>query len=156
MGSERQAGFTLLEVLVAMAIFFAAVPIFVSAYVNTLELMDRVQVNQSLDQDMAAIRRAALLESNVEEIEKGGEVVTGEHGAARWRIEYEPTRIADLFWVTLSVELDPVDEEKGVTEATEQFYLTRPSWSDPLDREDLRARSAERLAEKQLLEGRRL
>lgn len=144
------AGFTLLEVMVAMALFFMAVTYFSMAYLNTLMAVESTQVNQSLEQDMAAIRRQVLLLGDVEEIESGGEVVTGEHGTALWKIEYEPTEVADLFLVTLSVELEPQDEENGVTEATEKFYLTRPSWSDPLDREELRARTKERLVERQL------
>lgn len=147
--SSRSA-FTLLEVILAMAIFFMAVVVVVSAYLNTLRVMASVQVNQSLEQDMSIIREHALLVADVEEVEKGGEVVTGEHGLATWQIEYEPTEIADLFLVTLRVELDPIDEENGIREAEQNFYLMRPTWSDPLDRDELRARSRERLVERQL------
>lgn len=143
-------GFTLLEVMVAMALFFMAVTYFSMAYLNTLMAVESTQVNQSLEQDMAAIRRQVLLLGNVEDIEDGGDVLTGEHGNARWNVEYEPTEVADLFLVTLSVELEPEDEENGASEAMERFYLTRPSWSEPLDREELRARTKERLVERQL------
>lgn len=133
-----------------MALFFIAVTVFSMTYLNALMAVESTRVNQGLEQDMAAIRRQALLLADVEEVEEGGDVVTGEHGLARWRIEYEPTQIADLFLVTLSVDLDPDDKEKGVTEATEQFYLTRPSWSEPSERDELRARTKERLVERQL------
>ena len=86
----------------------------------------------------------------MEEREEGGELVTGEHGLARWRVEYEPTQVADLFQVTLFVELEPEDREKGVREATERFYLTRPSWSEPTQRDELRAQTEERLLDRQL------
>ncbi len=143
-------GFTLLEVLVALALFFMAVTFFSMTYLNTLMAIEGTQLNQGLEQDMAAIRRQALLIADVEELEDGGDVVTGEHGLAHWTVEYEPTQVADLFLVTLSVELDPDDKEKGVREATERFYLTRPSWSEPTEREDLRAQTKERLLERQL------
>lgn len=145
-----RAGFSLLEVMVAMALFFVAVSYFSMTYLNTLMAMERTRVNQGLEQDMAAIRRQALLIADVEEVEKGGEVVTGEHGIARWRIEYEPTEVADLFLVTLRVDLEPEDEENGVSEATEQFYLTRPTWSVPSDRNELRSRTKEKLVDRQL------
>lgn len=148
-GAAR-GGFTLLEVLVALALFFMAVTFFSMTYLNTLMAIEGTRLNQGLEQDMAAIRRQALLIADVEEVEDGGEVVTGEHGLAQWRIEYEPTEVADLFRVTLSVELDPVDEKNGVREATEQFYLTRPTWSDPVERDELRAQTKERLVERQL------
>ena len=48
------------------------------------------------------------------------------------------------------MELDPEDEETGVTEAVEEFYLMRPTWSDPLARDDLRSRSRDRFLEKQM------
>lgn len=147
---RREGGFTLLEVLIALSIFFAAVTFFSAAYINTLSAVESVRVNQGLEQDLATIRRQVLLLADVEEVEKGGGVVTGEHGLARWRVEYEPTQVADLFFVTLTVELDPVDEENGVDSATEQFYLTRPTWSEPLERDELRARTRERLLDRQL------
>ena len=143
-------GFTLLEVLVALALFFMAVTFFSMTYLNTLMAIEGTRLNQGLEQDMAAIRRQALLIADVEELEEGGDVLTGEHGLARWSVEYEPTAVADLFLVTLSVELDPEDEEKGVREATEQFYLTRPSWSEPTERDELRGQTKERLLERQL------
>lgn len=145
-----RSGFTLIEVLVAMSLFFLAVTYFAMAYLNTLMAMEKTRNNQGLEQDMAAIRREVLLIADVDELEEGGDVVTGEHGLARWRVELEPTQVADLFHVTLSVELDPVDEEHGVTEAVETFYLTRPSWSEPIERDELRAETRERLIDRQL------
>lgn len=147
---KRNSGFTLLEVLVAMALFFMAVTYFSMTYLNTLMAMEGMRVNQGLEQDMATIRQQVLLLADVEEIEEGGNVVTGEHGLARWTVEYEPTEVADLFEVTLTVELDPDDEENGVRQATERFYLTRPSWSEPTERDELRARTRERLVDRQL------
>lgn len=148
--SRPKKGFTLIEVLVAMSLFFLAVTYFAMAYLNTLMAMERTRLNQGLEQDMAAIRREVLLISDIETLEQGGDVVTGEHGVARWRVEVDPTQVADLFEVTLSVELDPVDEEHGVNEASETLYLTRPSWSEPVDREELRAQTRERLIDRQM------
>lgn len=141
-------GFTILEVMIALAIFASAVTFFTMAYLNTLTAIARVQVNQSFEQDMATIRQQVLLLSDSEDVEMGGEVVTGQHGVAHWNVEYEPTSVADLFRVVLRVRLNPEDEE-APREATETFYLTRPSWSDPLEREELRSRTRERLVQKQ-------
>lgn len=134
----------------AMALFVMAVTVFSMTYLNTLMAIEGTRGDQALEQDMAAIRRQALLLSDIEDVEAGGDLVTGEHGLARWKIEYEPTEVADLFLVTLSVELDPVDKENGATEAEETFYLTRPTWSEPLEREELRARTREKLLDRQL------
>ncbi|MDQ8202961.1 prepilin-type N-terminal cleavage/methylation domain-containing protein [Pelagicoccus sp. SDUM812003] len=147
--TSGRGGFTLLEVLVALGLFFMSVTFFSMAYLNTLNAMASVRVNQGLEQDLAIIRRQALLLSDVEEVEEGGDVITGQHGTARWRIEYEPTKVADLFFVRLSVELEPEDEEQGVSEAVEEFYLTRPTWSDPVERDELRTQTRERLLDRQ-------
>lgn len=144
----RKSGFTLLEVLIALSLFFVAVTYFSMAYLNTLGAMNGMKVNQSLEQDLATVRRQALLLSDLEEVEAGGTVVTGEHGLARWDIEYEPTNVADLFQVTLRMEFEAKDDEE-IDEVEEQFYLTRPTWSDPLERDDLRTATRERLAQRQ-------
>ena len=151
-GGKR--GFTLLEVLIAMVLFFVAVTYFSLAYLNTLNVMESVSVKQGLEQDMSTIRRQALFLSDPAEVDEGGTVQTGEHGQARWEVEYEPTQVADLFLVTLKVEWEP-KEEGGVSEVVEQYYLTRPSWSEPTERDELRARTRERLVDRQLNASRR-
>ncbi len=145
---RRRRGFTLLEVIVALAIFISGISVLTIAYISTLGAINRVQINQSLEQDLAMIRRHALVLSDLEKVEEGGEVATGRHGLAQWEVEIEPAEVADLFRVTLFMTLDPEDEE-GVRAAQQQFYLTRPSWSDPIDRSELRARSKERFVEQQ-------
>ncbi len=145
---KSAGGFTLLEVMIAMVVFFSAVAFFSMAYLNTLKAVASVQVNQGLEQDLALVRQKALVIADPEELEEGGEILTGEHGLARWDATYEPTNVADLFWVTLSIELDPEDDESP-RQAEESFYLMRPTWSDPVAREELRARTRERLESRQ-------
>jgi len=144
-----QAGFTLLEVILSLALFTAAVGAFATAYVNVLNALHAVRVDQAFEQDMALIRRQALTLESVEDLEAGGEVVTGSHGYATWSAEYAYTGVADLFEVTLFVELWPADADESM-EVEETFHLTRPSWSDPLEREALRAETRERHLERQL------
>lgn len=148
MKASARDGFTLLEVLIAMTVFFTAVAFFSIAYLNTLSAINSVQVNQGLEQDLEVVRQKALLLADLDEFEEGGEVLTGEHGLARWRSEVEPTELADLFYVTLSIELDPENEEEP-SSAEQSFYLLRPTWSDPTERETLRERTRERLADRQ-------
>lgn len=141
-------GFTLIEVMIAMAVFFVSITVLIAAYLNTLQAIASVQVNQSLEQDLAMIRQRALVLSDLKDVEAGDDILTGQHGLARWEIEYEPTELADLFLVTLSIQLDPSDDE-GTREATQTFYLTRPTWSDPVERSELQARTKDRFLERQ-------
>lgn len=145
-------GFTLVEVVLAVAIFATAVVFFTIAYLNTVESVHRVNLDQALEQDLAAVRQQALLISDLDTLEEGDDLATGEHGLARWRAEVEPTQVADLFRVTLIVELEGAedDEDAGPIEARQEILLTRPSWSEPTEREALRAETRERLVERQI------
>ena len=97
---------------------------------------------------MSMIRLDAFSSVLVEDLEEGGKVFTGSHGEASWRVEYEPTLVADLFRVSLLMEI--LDKEKDeMKEVEEVHYLTRPTWSDPVERAELRAETRDRLLAKQ-------
>ncbi|MCH6257514.1 prepilin-type N-terminal cleavage/methylation domain-containing protein [Puniceicoccaceae bacterium K14] len=144
-----KSGFTMLEVVISLALFALGVSVLSSAYINVLNSLDRLQVDQHLEQDMALIRRVALMIGEIDEFEKGGEVPTANYGMVEWRGEYEETLIADLFKVTLTVFV-PDEEEREEQEITQVLYLTRPNWSDPVEREKLREDSRERFEREQL------
>ncbi len=145
---ELGRGFTVIEVMLALALFGVAVTTFTAAYLNIINSIASVQVDQPFEQDMTMIRLAAFSNALIEDLEEGGEVHTGSHGEAAWRVEYEPTLVADLFKVRLFVEI--LDREKEeMREVEEVHYLTRPTWSDPVEREELRAETRDRLLAKQ-------
>lgn len=143
-----RSGFTVIEVMLALALFGVAITTFSAAYLNIINAIDAIQVDQPFEQDMTMIRSAAFSNALIEELEEGGEVSTGSHGEASWSVEYEPTLVADLFKVRLLVEIK--DREKDEMRKVEEIhYLTRPTWSDPVDRQDLRADTRDRLLAKQ-------
>ncbi len=145
---SNSKGFTIIEVMLALALFGVAVTTFTASYLNIINALDAIQVDQPYEQDISMIRLAAFSTETVEELEEGGEVFTGSHGEAYWRVEYEPTLVADLFKVWLFVEI--LDKETDeMKEVQEIHYLTRPTWSDPVERSDLRADTRDRLLEKQ-------
>lgn len=141
-------GFTIIEVMLALALFGVAVTTFTAAYLNIINAIAAIQVDQAYEQDLSMIRLAALSSVQIEDLEEGGEVYTGSHGEASWKVEYEPTLVADLFKVRLLVEI--LDKEKDeMKEVEEVHYLTRPTWSDPVERAELRADTRDRLLAKQ-------
>jgi len=141
-------GFTIIEVMLALALFGFAVTTFTAAYLNIISAISAIQVDQAYEQDMSMIRLAAFSSVLIEDLEEGGEVFTGSHGEATWKVEYEPTLVADLFKARLIVEIR--DKEKGeMEEVVETHYLTRPTWSDPVERADLRADTRDRLLARQ-------
>tara|TARA_B110000037_G_scaffold216959_1_gene277022 strand:- start:776 stop:1246 length:471 start_codon:yes stop_codon:yes gene_type:complete len=143
-------GFTLLEVVISVALFAVGVTVLLSSYLNVINALHNIQVDQHYEQDLAMVRRIALQVGTLEELEDGGDVETGNHGEARWEGELEETLIADLFKVTLRVEMLPEDESDEDIILEQEFYLTRPNWSDPEDRELLRAETKDRYLSEQL------
>lgn len=150
---QRKDGFTLLEVVISLALFAIAVSVLGAAYVNVLNSLDRLQVDQHFEQDMAMVREVTLMIGSVDELEKGGEIVTATHGVANWSAEYEETLIADLFKVSLLVEF-PAGEDVEERVVSQEFYLTRPNWSEPSERDKLRADTRERFESQKIRRGR--
>tara|TARA_B100000900_G_scaffold205145_1_gene173878 strand:- start:157 stop:627 length:471 start_codon:yes stop_codon:yes gene_type:complete len=145
---KSNQGLTIIEVMLSLALFGVAVTTFTAAYLNIINAIAAIHVDQAYEQDMSMIRLDAFSSVLVEDLEEGGEVFTGSHGEASWRVEYEPTLVADLFRVSLLVEI--FDKEKDeMKEVEEVHYLTRPTWSDPVERAELRAETRDRLLAKQ-------
>lgn len=140
------AAFTLIEVLLALALFAIAVVVLAASYINVLFGLEAVRADRVLEQEMSFVRSVILTAPDLDTIEEGGELPTGAMGYAYWEAELEPTQIADLFVVRVSVVLQGTgdDEERSLTE---RLVVLRPAWSEPVDREELRAESMQRLEE---------
>ncbi len=142
--------FTLLEVVMAVALFAVAVVVLAAAYVNILNSLERVRADQSLEQELGFVRSQLLLAAELEAVEEGGEVPTATHGMAEWRATVAPTAVADLFRVVLEIRLE--GDGGGVPARTLQqtLHLLRPGWSDPTERDALRAESRKRIEDLKL------
>ena len=139
------AGFTLLETLLALSLFSMAVVVLTSAYLNIIGALASVQADREFEQEVSWVREQALLQADLKELEKGGELKTPAAKTLRWSATVEPAAIADLFTIDLSVEMAA---EKGVAhEYRERLTVLRPAWSEPVDRaklsEDLKRRIEE-------------
>ena len=138
-------GFTLLETLLALALFSLAVVVLASAYLNIVGALASVQADREFEQEVRWVREQALLQPDLEELEKGGELKTPAVRTLRWSAEVEPGAIADLFTIDLSVEM--AAEKGAAREYRERLTVLRPSWSEPVDRaklsEDLKRRIEE-------------
>ena len=147
--SEKKIrGFTIVEVMVAVALFGLAITVFTHTFLNIINAIAAVQVDQAYEQDLTMIRQEVLSLSDIEDLEEGGEINTGSHGEVTWTAEYEPMLVADLFRLTLMIEI--LDKESDeMVEIVETLYLTRPTWSDPIERAELQADTRDRLLEKQ-------
>lgn len=133
---HHKKGFSLIEVVIAVALFAMAATVLSSTFVNALLARDRVQSNDIRNADIRAVRLQLLLTPNLEDAEDGSEIETLSNGEATWRAEIEPTNVIDLFRVELYIEfLDPQEEQEASHQET--LYLLRPTWSESSDRSDL-------------------
>ena len=138
------AAFTLVEVLVALAIFALSAILLAGAYVNVLTSYDLVSRGAQTSADLAFARSLVLTEPDRTKLEQGGEFDTAAGRRAKWSVEIASTATADLFTVTFTCEIDdPTRPEPDKT--VETFTLLRPTWSIDANergklREDARTR----------------
>ncbi|AHF93045.1 N-terminal cleavage protein [Opitutaceae bacterium TAV5] len=137
-------GFTLIEVLVALAIFAIAAVALGAAYVNLISANAAINEEDPTDDDMRWVRLAFLRVSSRDDAEKGDEVRLPGDRIARWTATVEPTPVSDLFVATLEAELPKADSNETL-KLTETFTLLRPSWSEEADRKKLRDDAKQRL-----------
>jgi general secretion pathway protein I len=143
-----RAGFTLLEVLCALVLFTLAAAVLGSAYVNVLNSYFAMGRMVRADDDVRFARAALLAEPDRKKAEEGGDYATADGRQVRWRAVIEPTSLANLHRVLFECEVD--DPESGQPRrVTEDFRVLRPTWSEPAERDKLRAETRERILELQ-------
>lgn len=144
MRPSRTPAFTLLEVLIALAIFALAAVVLGASYVNVLSAYASLNRRNELDADVKFVRAMLLTEPDRTKVEAGGDVeLAGEH-RAHWAGTLEDTETADLFRVTFNCEISGADLSTPFR-VQQVFMLLRPTWSDPATRDKLRQAAKERI-----------
>ena len=129
-------GFSLIEVVVALALFAMASVVLTSTFVNALLAREHGQSNDIRNADIRAVRMQLLLEPNIEDAEDGDRYETLENGTAPWEATIEPSNVIDLFQVQLSIVFSEPQEGQEASHA-ETLYLLRPTWSESDERSQL-------------------
>ena len=143
----RRGGFTLLEVLVSLAIFALAAVMLGATYANVLLNYGAASRRLGGDQDLRLVRAAVLGEPDRKVVEQGGDLPLPDERSAHWEARIEETELADLFRVTLHCSVREPGQAQPVVR-DESFMLLRPTWSDPVERDKLRKAASERLAKR--------
>lgn len=138
-------GFTLIEVLVSLAIFALAAVGLGAAYSNVLLSRMALKEQGKGEEDFARCRAALLETANFADIEKGGDVYLPDSRMARWKGKIEPTTVSDLFWVTITVEIQPASGGDYGPPREQSQWILRPTWSVESERTKLLADAKERL-----------
>jgi len=146
--NHRQSGrgFTMIEVLLSVSLFAIAVVVLAGAYVNILESMENVRTDRAFEQEVRWVRERILSEPDLKKVEEGGEAQTPDFGVAKWETVIEPTEVADLFSVTMHVQMEG-GEDQPLREVTETFMVLRPQWSEPVEKQKLRTEAKTRIEE---------
>jgi general secretion pathway protein I len=132
-GGGLRRGFTLLEVLVALAIFGLAAVVLGATYVNALNAYQAASRRNEYEEDLRFVRAAVLIESDRDKVEEGGDLDLGNNKRAHWKAEIAATGTLDLFAVAWTCEItDPA--RTAPYRVTQRFMLLRPTWSDPVER----------------------
>ncbi len=132
--------FTLVEVLVSLAIFSLAAVALSSAYLNVISGYGDSETQRDQHENWALVRLQVLIEPDREEIEAGGQLNLPDDSTLRWTANIEPTELADLFSLELNGEIAGLE---GWTR-NERLMLFRPDWSDPGERDQLRETNRQR------------
>jgi general secretion pathway protein I len=140
--------FTLLEVLVALAIFAMSAVVLGATYVNALNAYQAAGRRNVYDADLRFVRAALLTEPDREKAEAGGDLDLGGDKRAHWQADIVSTETVDLFSVTWSCTIaDP--ERRQPFRVSQTFLLLRPTWSDPVERSALIEKVKQRILELQ-------
>ena len=137
------AGFTLLEVMISLAIFALAAVVLGSAYVNILNGYEAAARGMQSNEDFEFARQIVLTEPDRAKLEEGGDFETSGGTQVKWSVEITSTNIADLFNVAFTCEV-------GDRRSTENFTVLRPTWSvDQAERQQLKEEARTRILELQ-------
>jgi general secretion pathway protein I len=152
--SRRTEGFSLLEVLVALAVFALASVAMASSYLNILNSYNSAARGLQGDPDLQAARNALLKITDITLATTGDAFDTPDDPAGAppnpgmpsppadhsrhvaWTADIEPTTVTDLFTVALTVVVTANDGTSTTT--VDSFSVLRPTWSQAADRSALR------------------
>ena len=142
-------GFTILEVLVAVAIFAGAAVMLSGTYLNILNGYAMIEHESDYQNEVKFARAALLVEPDLEKAEKGGEFEATKGRHVNWKATIEPTKTADVFTVKFECEINGPDQKQPI-HTTDSFRVLRPTWSKADERDKLRAAARTRIMELQV------
>jgi prepilin-type N-terminal cleavage/methylation domain-containing protein len=130
---RRKAAFTLIEVVLASAIFAAALVVLTSAFANALTALGNLRRGAGDEVFFRYVSSLATTIPDLDNFKEGEELDLPGEAKASWKAEVEETAVADLFKVKLAITLKKPEADEPI-ERVEHLYLLRPTWSDSDDR----------------------
>ena len=141
-------GFSLIEVLVAVAIAGIAFFVLTETFFNVLLTLESLESESDYQKDVRFVRREIVQIADRDELEDGGEITTLDLGTAEWRAELEALDVVDLFKVELEIDFENPEGEP--INYRETLYLLRPTWSDPIESSSILSEARDRIEEQNM------
>ncbi|MGC9449887.1 MAG: prepilin-type N-terminal cleavage/methylation domain-containing protein [Oceanipulchritudo sp.] len=141
-------GFSLIEVVIAIAIAGIAFFVLTETFFNVLLTLEGLESESDYQKDVRFVRRQIIQITDRDELEDGGEITTLDLGTADWYATLEATEIVDLFRVDLEIEFENPEGEP--IDYLETLYLLRPTWSDPIESSAILSEARDRIEEENL------
>jgi general secretion pathway protein I len=146
---EPGAGFTVLEVLVALAVFAMAAIVLASSYLNILNGYEVIARGTQSNADLAFARSIVLNEADRTKLEQGGQFDTADGNRLTWSVEITSTNMPELFNVALTCEMNDATQHAS-EKSVQTFTVLRPTWVvDAAERDKLREDAKQRILELQ-------
>lgn len=143
-------GFTVIEVLVALAIFAMGAITLAGAYIGIVNAYDIASRSNAFDADVAYARSLLTKEGDRTKVEQGADFDGTDRRRVHWSAEITSTSEADLFAVAFTCEISETGVTGGPKKITENFLLLRPTWStDAAERTKLKEDAKTRILELQ-------
>lgn len=142
-GAQGGRAFTLVEVMISLGILALGAITLGAAYLNVVQNIHSASMIQMQAGGLRSARAILTSEPDKKKAERGGECdIQRDH--LQWSATIDPTRVSDLFRVSIRVESTRGDSE-GTWSRSETFMILRPSWSDLEERSRLLADAKSRL-----------
>jgi prepilin-type N-terminal cleavage/methylation domain-containing protein len=141
-------GFSLIEVVIAIAVAGIAFFVLTETFFNVLLTLDGLESESDYQKDVRFVRREIIQIADRDELEDGGEITTLDLGEAVWEVELEETEVVDLFTMDLLIEFENPDGSP--IEYRERLFLLRPTWSDPIESSAILSDVRDRIEENNL------
>lgn len=146
-GLPRRSGFTLIEVLIALAIFAMTAIVLGSAYLNVLNSYAIVGKQDKDAQDVAFCRQELITQPDFQTAENGDEYTTVDGRTVQWSAAMDQNNLTtvSLWHVVLTVEITDSSSSNPRT-LLKDFYLLRPTWDPNATRNTQQQSEAARIA----------
>jgi len=150
--TRTSRGLTLVEVVIALAIFGMTAVVILQSVGYGLEALQRKMPTEDLHSQITTLRRSLLAIENRATLLEGGEGLTSEGERFRWEAEIFPTTVTDYVRVEVRVIFP------GMSGAGERrqfaYYAFRPGWVEAEHRNRLQEQRREQFTRMRNQQGR--